>query len=185
MRVPALRAPKRVWLTRARMAASVVSVVAALLLAAPPSLGGRLTYTVVSGHSMDPTYHTYDLAVTHRGGSAKPGDVIVYRVPEGEPGAGGQVIHRVIGGNDVDGYITKGDNREGPDIWHPRARDVVGTVVAIVPQGGRVLITFLNVRNLGLVGFGFMVWAVWPRKSERDQPAPKLAGVTDRASAAA
>lgn len=97
-------------------------------------------------------------------------DVIVYRVPEGEPGEGGQVIHRVIGGNADSGYVTQGDNREGPDIWHPRREDVVGTVVVTVPKGGWILAKFLKVTNLGLVALAAIAWALWPRPDEEAGP---------------
>jgi signal peptidase len=138
--------------------------VVALIL--PADLGGRVSWVAVSGHSMEPTYHSYDLALTVRTGRAGVGDVIVYRVPEGDPGAGHQVIHRVIGGNAAHGYITQGDNREDPDIWHPRGGDVVGRVVVLIPQGGKVLVALLDLHNLGLVALGLLIWAIWPRPEE-------------------
>lgn len=150
---------------RSLVTAAVSVGVVALML--PPQFGGRITFTIVSGHSMDPTYHTYDLAVTLRSGEPKVGDVIVYRVPEGEPGAGGQVIHRVVGGDPRTGYVTQGDNREGPDVWRPTNKDVVGRVVGIVPQAGRLIVTILNLKNLGLVALGLFTWALWPRRAER------------------
>ena len=175
--IPTGPAPSRsrTWLRRLRSVLGTALTALALFSVLPAQLGGLMTFTVVSGHSMDPTYHTYDLALTYRSGAAKPGDVIVYRVPEGEPGAGGQVIHRVIGGDGHDGYVTKGDNREGPDIWRPRQQDVVGKVVGIVPQGGKALVMALNVRNLGLVALGFFAWALWPRREPEDSLSDKAA----------
>ena len=96
------------------------------------------------------------------------GDIIVYRIPKGEPGAGKQVIHRVVGGDAVSGYTTKGDNRESADIWHPQGRDVVGRVVTIVPQGGKVMRLILDYHNLGLVALALLAWAVWPARSQED-----------------
>ncbi len=158
-------APRR-WLRRVRAVAGTAGWLVAIAVFLPVGLGGRVSWIEVSGHSMEPTYHTYDLALTVRGGTAKVGDVIVYRVPKGDPGDGHQVIHRVIGGDAAHGYTTKGDNREGPDIWHPRSRDVVGRVVVIVPQGGKFLAVLLNIHNLGIVALALLVWAIWPRPDE-------------------
>ena len=156
----------RRWLRRVRAVAGAVGWLFAIALFLPVSMGGRVSWVEVSGQSMEPTYHTYDLALTVRTGAVKVGDVIVYRVPRCDPGAGHQVIHRVIGGDAVRGYITKGDNREGPDMWRPRNRDVVGRVVLIVPQGGKVLAVLLNLQNLPLVALALLGWAIWPRPDE-------------------
>jgi signal peptidase len=66
------------------------------------------------------------------------GDIILYRIPDGSPGEGKTVIHRVIGG-DGNGWITKGDNTARPDIWYPSDRDVLGVAQLKVPLGGEVL----------------------------------------------
>ena len=47
----------------------------------PTSLGGCTTLTIVSGHSMEPTYYTGDLVVS-RCGDVGVGDVITYRPPD-------------------------------------------------------------------------------------------------------
>ena len=163
----------------ARWVLSAALTAAAVALVLPTSIGGPMTYTVVSGHSMEPTYHTYDLAVTARVGDPKVGDVIVYRVPDGEPGAGGQVIHRVVGGDPVAGFTTRGDNRDEDDIWHPRRADVVGRVVGIVPQGGRILVMVLAPTNLGLVALLALAWALVgserPDRRPEQAPAPEPA----------
>ena len=146
--------------------ATVVASLAVTLLLLPPWLGGRTSLTVVSGSSMEPTYHTYDLALTYRGGDPRVGDVIVYRIPAGDQGAGEQVIHRVIGGDADLGYLTQGDNREGPDQWRPRRADVVGTVLGVVPQGARYLAIAFNLGTLAVVAVVLFGWALWPRPHE-------------------
>jgi len=159
-------APMRRALGHLRTVVVVAMTVGALYLVLPPSLGGRTTFTMVAGTSMEPTYHTYDLAITYRKSDPVPGDIIVYKVPDGEPGEGRQVIHRITGGDADTGYVTQGDNRSGPDIWHPRRADVVGTVVTMVPKGGLVLSKFLRLGNIGIVALAFVAWAVWPRSDE-------------------
>jgi signal peptidase I len=66
------------------------------------------------------------------------GDVIAYRIPPDEPGAGALVIHRITGGAGADGYRTQGDNRERHDLWRPRPAEIQGRMWAHVPGVGRV-----------------------------------------------
>jgi signal peptidase I len=105
----------------------------------PPDLGGATDYVVVAGHSMEPTLHTGDFVVVRRRARYRRGDVIAYRVPRGEPGAGALVIHRVIGGSARTGYRVQGDNRRLPDLWRPRPADIAGRMRVHVPQLGRRL----------------------------------------------
>ena len=164
------------WTQRLKLLASSALFLGALFLALPPGLGGKFAWTVVSGRSMEPDYNTLDLILTVNTGTPKIGDVIVYRVPAAEPGEGKQVVHRIIGGTPSAGYITQGDNREGPDQWHPRRRDVVGRMIVLVPQGGRVILVLLNMHNLGIVAFVLIVWALWPRRDAATSDAESVAG---------
>src|ERR687892_63615 len=86
----------------------------------PQFLGGPIAYVLVSGESMEPTLIHNDFVIARRQDTYQTGDVVVYRIPEGETGAGGLVIHRIIGGSAEDGYILQGDNRTTPDLWRPR-----------------------------------------------------------------
>ena len=95
-----------------------------LLVMWPVSWGGQMGYTVVSGHSMEPGMHTGDLVLTWRTDDYRPGEVITYFVPDGQPGAGAGVVHRIVAGDPQTGFTTQGDNRNGPDIWTPRTDDI-------------------------------------------------------------
>jgi signal peptidase len=106
----------------------------------PAPLGGPAAFVVVSGHSMEPALTPGTLVVARRKGAYDVGDVIVYRVPKGENGAGTRVIHRVTGGSATEGYTTQGDNREHPDLWRPRAQDVEGKKLVAVPGAGRAML---------------------------------------------
>jgi signal peptidase I len=164
------------------LTAGWVAALAALAwLLWPVPLGGLATVTIVSGSSMEPTYHTGDLALVRRTGDIAAGDVIVYRVPAGEPGEGRHVIHRVIGGDAAGGWVTRGENRDTPDIWRPRPTDVLGTVRGTIPQGGTLALQALSPLGLGLGIAVLFLWALWPS-------APDAAGTTgdreDKGSAA-
>lgn len=109
----------------------------------PQSLGGNAAYVLVSGHSMLPHYRTGDLVLVERQASYHKGEVIAYRVPKGDPMAGAQVIHRIIGGDATHGFIVKGDNRTAPDVWRPKPQDVVGAKALRIPDA-IVLLQFVR-----------------------------------------
>jgi signal peptidase len=105
----------------------------------PQALGGPAGYVLVSGRSMLPRYHTGDLVLVERRASYHLGQVIAYRVPKGDPMAGAQVIHRIIGGNATQGFVVQGDNRTAPDVWRPKPVDIVGAKALRVPNAVLVL----------------------------------------------
>lgn len=127
----------------------LVATVGFLAMFWPQSLGGQVAYVRVDGHSMDPTFHLGDLAVVRRQSSYRIGDPVAYRIPKGEFGAGAMVIHRLIGGNGVTGYITKGDNKTIPDEWHPKTGDIVGRVRYDIPGFGTKLAALTKPIYLG------------------------------------
>lgn len=104
----------------------------------PASLGGWLTYVVIRGDSMLPTYETGDLVILAAKPTYGPTDVIGYRVPAGELGGGLLVVHRIV---DTVGeqFVIRGDNNPAPDPWQPTVRDVAGAAVGAIPGVGRVL----------------------------------------------
>lgn len=109
----------------------------------PQSLGGNAGYVLVSGQSMEPRYHTGDLVLVEKQSSYHAGQLIAYRVPKGDPMAGAQVIHRIIGGDAKHGFLMRGDNRTAPDVWHPKPQDIVGAKALRIP-GAIVVLQFLR-----------------------------------------
>jgi signal peptidase len=134
---------RRSALRRANRAASLAVVVLALvfwaLFLCPQSLHGRAGYVLVSGRSMLPRYHTGDLVLVERKSSYHVGEVIAYRVPKGDPMAGAQVIHRIVGGDATHGFLVQGDNRTAPDVWRPKPSDIVGAKALRIPDAVLVL----------------------------------------------
>jgi signal peptidase len=135
----------------------IVVLAAVSVLAAFQLVGGPARYVIVSGNSMEPTLGSGDLALLVRHDSYRRGDVVAYHVPQGDPGAGAVVIHRVIGGSDRAGYVTEGDNRNGRDDWRPKPDDVIGKMVFQVPRGGLVPATLGGPMGLGL-GAGLLAF---------------------------
>lgn len=105
----------------------------------PQRLGGRAAWVMVSGTSMLPRFHTGDLVLVEHQASYHVGEVVAYRVPKGQVGAGYVVIHRIIGGNGRTGWRMKGDNRTAPDLWHPTDHDVIGSKLLRIPHAWFVL----------------------------------------------
>jgi len=139
------------WLTRSFTHANKVAGIAIVILAClfwmqyvrPQSLGGNAAYVLVSGQSMEPRYHTGDLVLVEKQRSYHAGQLIAYRVPKGDPMAGAQVIHRIIGGDAQHGFIVRGDNRTAPDVWRPKPEDIVGAKALRLP-GAIVVLQYLR-----------------------------------------
>ena len=72
----------------ARILLAIASVALWLLLLRPQALGGPAAYLVIRGDSMLPTYESGDLLILHAADRFGVGDVVAYRVPEGEFGEG-------------------------------------------------------------------------------------------------
>src|SRR5437868_1963237 len=143
----------------ALIAAQLALVAAMLWFCWPQGLGGRSGWVMVSGTSMLPRLHTGDLVLVERQSSYHAGEVIAYRVPKGQVGAGHVVIHRVIGGNGRTGWRMRGDNRTAPDLWYPTNRDVLGAKLLRIPDAWLVLRFLHTPLFLGLLaGFGIFFW---------------------------
>jgi signal peptidase len=153
-----LRRPSRRATRTAGTLALLAVAVACALLVWPGFLRGGTAYVIVSGQSMEPALHAGDLVLTVRQRTYDVGDVVAYRIPPGQPGAGVLVIHRIVGGSASSGYITQGDNRDGRDPWRPRPRDVVGAEGVSVPRLGLALVYLRT--PLGLAALAGIVTAL-------------------------
>jgi signal peptidase I len=148
-------------------AATFVAVFVWALLFSPQFIGGRTAYVIVSGESMEPTLAHGDLVIAHKKSSYEVGDVVAYRLRAGEPGAGTLVIHRIVGGSAREGYVTRGDNRSGVDVWQPKPHEVVGTMWLTVPRAGLVLAYMRTTLGLAILAalatFFFIAAGAKPR----------------------
>jgi signal peptidase I len=157
LRRPRVEVPERLRLT---LAATKLVVLCGLLAAGlwfglPQTLGGRADWVMVSGTSMLPRLHTGDLVLVEHKSSYHVGEVVAYRVPKGQVGAGHVVIHRIIGGSGRTGWRMKGDNRTAPDLWYPTNHDVIGVKTLRIPDAWFVLRVFHMPVLLALfAGFG-------------------------------
>lgn len=140
-----------------------LAAVAAFLLW-PTSLGGCTTLTIVSGHSMEPTYYTGDLVVA-RCATASVGDVIVYQ-PKDLGGA--RIIHRITGGDATTGWTMKGDNNASADPFNPGSSEVLGVAKVYLPKVGLIARGLTSPFVWGsfiLIAIGLFIW---PRRDDDD-----------------
>jgi signal peptidase len=148
------RAAVRPRLPYVRVIALIVvqlALVAALLwFCLPQTFGGRAGWVMVSGTSMLPHLRTGDLVLVEHQSGYHVGEVIAYRVPKGQVGAGHVVIHRIVGGNGATGWTMKGDNRTAADLWQPTNHDVIGAKRLRIPDAWFVLRFFHIPFLLGL-----------------------------------
>ena len=147
-RAPSLRG---VLLRIGSLAFILLVVVAWFVLLRPSSLGGPSTYVIVSGGSMQPALESGDLVVAFEQESYSVGDVVVYQVPAAEPGAGTNIVHRIVGGNPRTGFLVKGDSREGPDHWEPTAEEILGKMELSLPSVGSGLLFLRTPAGMALL----------------------------------
>ncbi len=138
----------------------------------PQSLGGPVMYLVVRGDSMEPTFHGGDLIVVDVSAEFGVGDVVAYRVPEGDLGAGHLVLHRIVGGDAGAGYLLRGDNNPSVDPWMPTSGDVAGRARFVLAGVGRLLVSLRQPAFVASLAAALAVaWLVSRRRPTRAQSA--------------
>ncbi|HLM05399.1 MAG TPA: signal peptidase I [Blastococcus sp.] len=156
--------------------AASISAAAALVLAAvwmfwPLTLGGGTTYVTTHGISMEPRFHTGDLAILRSAGSYSVGDIVAYRSDLLDT----IVMHRIV---DMDGdrFVIQGDNNDWLDEERPTEDELLGTLLLRVPQGGRAIGVLTSPGALGLVGVAALALvgaARRPRRGRHNHRAPR------------
>ena len=133
----------------------------------PVSLGGEVSYVMIRGTSMLPTYETGDLVIARSASDYGVGDVVAYRVPAGEVGAGRIVVHRIVGGDSTKGFILRGDDNPTIDPWMPAEQDVVGRQWLRFAQAGRVIALLHQPAALGALAAAVVIaWFALRRPSK-------------------
>jgi signal peptidase I len=118
----------------AATAVLVLLFAVAWIVAGPTRLGGTTTYVATHGTSMQPRFHTGDLALVRAASGYRVGDVVAYR----SESLRRVVLHRIIG-RDGDRYVFRGDNNDFTDPERPERDQLVGRLWVRVPHGGAVL----------------------------------------------
>ena len=103
------------------------------LFLAPPKIGGSTSYVITGGISMEPHFHTGDLAIVRPAGHYHVGEVVAYRSTLLHV----VVLHRIIA---IDGgrYEFKGDNNDFIDPTRPTRAQLIGALWIHLPHGGAI-----------------------------------------------
>ncbi|MGN6607761.1 MAG: signal peptidase I [Jatrophihabitans sp.] len=112
-------------------AVAIAGLLAGLVVLLPTSLGGATTYVTTHGISMEPRFHTGDLAILRTADHYGVGDVVGYRSTTLHT----VVMHRIVGVRDGH-FVMKGDNNHWLDPDRPTPAQVVGRLALRVPHGG-------------------------------------------------
>jgi signal peptidase I len=122
---------------RARLRSCILTVAFVALLAAgwwyfaPTKIGGTTRYVVTKGISMEPLFHSGDLAIVRPAAQYKVGDIVAYWSTLLHTVA----LHRIIAIHDGR-YTFKGDNNHFTDPTHPTRSLLLGKLWIHVPHGG-------------------------------------------------
>lgn len=115
-------------------AALVVLTVVAWPNLAPTQIGGTTSYVATSGISMEPSFHTGDLALVKPADHYRIGQVVAYHSTLLHV----TVLHRIVAQRG-DRYVFKGDNNHFIDPTRPTRNELIGALWLRVPHGGQVL----------------------------------------------
>ncbi len=111
---------------------------------APTQLGGSATYVVTHGISMEPRFHSGDLAIVRSQSSYHVGEIVAYHSHDLHT----IVLHRIIG-RQGDRYIFKGDNNNFVDPEHPLAGQLMGALWIHIPGAG---VRLQSIRSPAVMG---------------------------------
>ena len=152
----------------------VAAIVAWALVLRPQWLGGPAAYVLVRGDSMLPTFNNGDFVVAYPQATYNVGDIVAYRVPAGEVGAGHIVVHR-ISAETATGFEFQGDNNPDKDPWVIGNGDLAGKIVLRIPSVGLALAFFLQPVVAGGLAAAVVVMALialWTSKPSNEAPSP-------------
>jgi signal peptidase I len=126
--------------TRTRLRSRFITVAFIVFVAVscwyfvPTTIGGSTRYVVTNGVSMEPRFHSGDLAIVRPADTYKVGEIVAYHSTLLHV----TVLHRIIGRRG-DRYVFKGDNNNFIDPVYPTRAELLGKLWLHVPHGGIVL----------------------------------------------
>ena len=132
----------------------------------PAALGGPVQYVIVVGQSMEPTLYSGDLVVIRRQDEYAVGDIVSSETPIGP------VMHRIVGGDGDEGFVSQGDNNEISDPWRPTTSEIVGKLWLRFPGGAHFRWAARLTLGLGLAALGTLTWYVLAKRREAMAPEP-------------
>lgn len=120
----------------------------AWLLLAPPALGGKTSFVITTGNSMEPKLHAGDLVLVRERPSYRAGQIVLFRSSMLRR----DVLHRIVAVENGR-IVTKGDNNSHRDPGAVSPRRVYGEAVLFLPGAGRPLAWLRQPLNAAVVVF--------------------------------
>jgi signal peptidase I len=122
-----------------------------MLAGATKTLSARVVLT----GSMVPAINPGDVIIVVNDTYKEPqlNDVVVYMGSRFDGTKVASFAHRIIDGNEANGWLVKGDANPQPDTQRPTSKEIEGVVVGKIPSVGRFLTPQFLVL-LGIVLFG-------------------------------
>jgi signal peptidase I len=124
----------------------VISLIAMWIFFAPTRVGGRASYVIINGNSMEPGFHRGDLVIVQTASDYGVGDIVTYN----DAKLGANVIHRIIK-VEQDYFILKGDNNSWIDAYHPTRAEIVGKLWIHIPKLGKTMEWLRTPVNMALI----------------------------------
>jgi signal peptidase I len=118
-----------------RLASSLTLLAVWWLLLSPVAVGGKASFVIVLGRSMEPQYSAGDLVIARAASEYRMDDVVIFR----SSGQRGYVIHRIVGGDEARGWTTRGDGNAREDRWVVPDEAIIGRELLVIPRAARVV----------------------------------------------
>ncbi|PKO04563.1 MAG: signal peptidase I [Chloroflexi bacterium HGW-Chloroflexi-3] len=157
------RSQKLFWLIFA-----IIAFISFWVTFAPRQIGGKVSYIIIRGSSMEPAYHQGDLVLLRERQTYLINDIAAYRHPDI-----GLVIHRLV--NDDGTHFTfKGDNNTWLDDYSPTQDEIIGKEWLYFSGVGKI-VEFLQTPwgLLILIGVILMLLVDWFPKKNRETKQPQ------------
>lgn len=105
------------------------------------SATGTMKARVVLTNSMEPTISPGDIVLTMKPDRITPeiGKVVAYQAKRFDGSPVGVFSHRIIAGDEREGWVLKGDNNPDPDTQKPTNEDILGVIFYVIPFIGKFL----------------------------------------------
>ena len=123
------------------MTISGYAIAIVLLMFSGLSFGGVVKARIVLTGSMEPAISPGDIIITTPITRKEPkiGDVVAYEAKRFNGENVAVFSHRIISGDLQNGFVVKGDANKSPDNQKPKAPDILGVVIFVIPFLGNIL----------------------------------------------
>ena len=123
------------------MTISGYTIAIVLLMFSGLSFGGVVKARIVLTGSMEPAISPGDIIITTPITRKEPkiGDVVAYEAKRFNGENVAVFSHRIISGDLQNGFVVKGDANKSPDNQKPKAPDILGVVIFVIPFLGNIL----------------------------------------------